>query len=121
VFALGAVAESTGAGYDTVVSFDFSRDVFSLPTAVTGVDVAQAGAASSGSFENDLTNAINASNLAAGHAVLFNANSGTLAGRSFMVVDGNNTAGYQVGLDHVVELVTPKNGSLGTGNFALAQ
>jgi serralysin len=118
VFAFNAVAESTGAGYDKVVGFDFSRDVFSLPFTVTGVDAAATGALSSASFDNDLTNAINASNLAAGHAVLFNATSGTLAGHSFMVVDANNTAGYQVGLDHVVELITPKNGTLGTANFA---
>jgi hypothetical protein len=31
--------------------------------------------------------------------------------------DGNGTAGYQAGLDRVVQLVTPSGGSLGMGNF----
>lgn len=36
--------------------------------------------------------------------VLFTADSGTLSGHTFMIVDVNGTAGYQAGADLVVDI-----------------
>ncbi|HEY0111669.1 MAG TPA: bluetail domain-containing putative surface protein, partial [Allosphingosinicella sp.] len=61
------------------------------------------GSLSTASFDSDLEAAMNGT-LDASEAVLFTANSGDLAGRLFLVVDENGTAGYQAGEDYVIEL-----------------
>jgi hypothetical protein len=39
-----------------------------------------------------------------GEAVLFKADAGDLAGKLFLIVDENGTAGYQAGQDYVIEM-----------------
>jgi Ca2+-binding RTX toxin-like protein len=119
-FVYGSASESTSTGYDKVVGFSFAQDVFELPSAITVIDSNVTGSLSTGNFDSDLTAAINASTLGAGHAVLFQATSGSLSGHTFLIADANNTAGYQAGLDHVIELVTPTGGGLGLSNFVAA-
>ena len=120
-FAVGSgVAESTSTGYDTITDIDFSTDKIDPPGAngiVTGVDTAIVGGAlSTATFDTDLAAAVNAGNLAVSHAVLFTADSGTLSGHTFLVVDENGTAGYQASADLVID-VTNYTGTLSTSSF----
>jgi hypothetical protein len=54
--------------------------------------------------------------LLAQSAVLFTPNAGTLAGKSFLIVDDTGVAGDQAGQDLVFN-VTGAKGTLATGNF----
>jgi Ca2+-binding RTX toxin-like protein len=119
-FMYGSAADSTGAKYDVVKSADFTSDLWDLPGTVTGVDATvAAGALSGGSaFNSNLSTALDAAHLGAHHAVLFTPDSGTLSGKTFMVVDLNGTAGYQAKADLVVQLAAPHHlASLDTGDF----
>jgi Ca2+-binding RTX toxin-like protein len=110
---LGA-QDSTGPNHDTVIGFNFAgEDLFHLENGSGGagnpvaIDAAVAtGALSSATFNADLGAAVDAGALAAHHALLFTPDTGTLAGRTFLVVDLNGTAGYQGGAfgDIVVRL-----------------
>src|SRR6185503_16314309 len=113
-----SASESTGAGYDTLAGFDFAQDRIDLPVAVTGLDpkVSQ-GALSTASFDSDLTAALGAGKLGAGHAAFFTPSSGDLAGQTFLVVDGNGQAGYQAGQDYVFHLTAPPPPDLGGVGF----
>jgi peptidase M10/serralysin-like protein len=118
-FIYTAVDNSTSTGYDTISQINFGNDFFKVGTigAVTGIDTAvTTGALSSGSFDTNLAAAIGAGQLAAHHAVLFTADSGTLAGHTFLIVDENGTAGYQANGDIVID-VTGAVGTLTTGDF----
>jgi Ca2+-binding RTX toxin-like protein len=98
-------SDSTGGQYDTINGFDADVDHVDTPATVTGVDAwIKTGALSTASFDGDLAAAVNATTLAASHAVLFTANAGTLSGHTFLVVDVNGSAGYQAGQDLVMDL-----------------
>jgi Ca2+-binding RTX toxin-like protein len=118
-YGINLAAESTGAACDIVTGFDFAgADTFDMPFAVTSIDAGVSGALSFSTFDGDLAAAIPAAKLASHHALLFTANAGTLAGRVFLVVEGNSTAGSQAGLDYVMELVSPTHtAGLDTGDF----
>ncbi|MEA3061168.1 MAG: large repetitive protein, partial [Sphingomonadales bacterium] len=104
-FAYTGVSESTGAHYDTITDFHFGQDVIDLPVTVTGLDAAVShGSLSTATFDADLSAALGASALGAGHAVLFTADQGELSGQTFLVVDANGQAGYQAGEDYVIHL-----------------
>ena len=82
------------------------RSHIDLPTAVTGIDAAiTTGTLNSASFDSDLTAAL--AGLNANHAISFTADSGTLSGHIFEVIDTNGVAGYQAGQDMVIELQNP--------------
>jgi hypothetical protein len=83
-----------------------------IDTAVT------AGGLGSNTFDGDLKTAIGAGQLGAHHAVLFTSDTGTLAGRTFLIVDANGEAGYQTGADVVIAL-TNFSGTLTTANFTV--
>ncbi|HEY2071724.1 MAG TPA: calcium-binding protein, partial [Rhizomicrobium sp.] len=115
-----AVSDSADTLYDTVEGGDFGKLVFAvsgISGAVTGVDAGVSGALSTASFDSDLAAAIGADQLAAHHALLFTATSGTLSGDTFLIVDENGTAGYQAGHDLVIQLENV-TGTLTTGNFS---
>jgi hypothetical protein len=104
-FVYGGASDSTGAHYDTIVDFHFGEDVIDLPIVVTGLDQAVTkGSLSIASFDADLSAALGGPALGAGHAVLFTADQGDLAGQAFLVVDANGQAGYQAGEDYVIHL-----------------
>jgi hypothetical protein len=118
-FIYGVVSDSTSVNYDTIGQLDFGTDLFRVSTigAVTGIDAAIAtGALSTATFDSDLAAGVDAGHLSAHHAVLFTADSGTLSGHTFMIVDENGVAGYQAGADLVID-VTGAAGTLATGNF----
>jgi Ca2+-binding RTX toxin-like protein len=104
-FLYNAPEESTGTSHDTITDFNGAADLFLLSSHVTGVDAAiTTGSLSNGSFDSDLAAAVNTGNLAAGHAVLFTANAGSLSGDTFLIIDTSGTAGYQSGEDLVIQL-----------------
>jgi Ca2+-binding RTX toxin-like protein len=106
-FLYSGVSDSTGAHYDTIADFHFGEDVIDLPVTVTGLDAAVShGSLSTASFDADLSTALGASALGAGHAVLFTADQGELSGQTFLVVDANGQAGYQAGEDYVIHLAS---------------
>ena len=118
-FVYVAVSNSTSTGYDTIAHLNFSNDRFNVSSigAVTGVDAAvTTGALSTATFDSDLASDVGSGQLAAHHAMLFTADSGTLAGHTFLIVDENGVAGYQAGADLVID-VTGANGGLTTFDF----
>lgn len=109
-FIYSAASDSTGAGHDVLIGFDASHDTLDLKQKVTGLDAAIAtGALGNANFDLNMSHTIGAGQLAAHHAVLFTASSGSLAGHTFLVVDGNGVAGYQSGADYVFELTSAAN------------
>ena len=100
LFIYAAASESSGASYDTLADFDPAADKIDLPGAVASFDPAIAqGALSTASFGQDLAAVLGG--LGGGQAVLFAPDAGDLAGKLFLIVDGNGTAGYQDGEDYV--------------------
>ena len=98
-----SASDSTGSACDTLADFDPAHDRIDLPGTVTGFDAAiQSGTLSTGSFSADLGAAL--SGLGAGHAVVYAPDAGDLAGKVFLIVDGNGVAGYQAGEDYVFAL-----------------
>jgi Ca2+-binding RTX toxin-like protein len=121
IFVFATVADSTSTTFDTIDGFDPTQgDQIFLPETITGVDAAVTGHLSTATFDADLAKAIGATQLAAGHAVVFTpveAN-GTADDESFLVVDANGQAGYQAGQDFVIKLDDAANlSSLSTANF----
>jgi Ca2+-binding RTX toxin-like protein len=119
-----SASDSNGPNYDTVNGFDFAaEDVFDMPGTgtVTGIDATVAsGTLSTATFDADLAAAAGAGPLGGHHALLFTPNAGTLAGKTFLVVDLNGTAGYQGGPsgDIVVRLSGAQSlGSLNVNDF----
>lgn len=105
-FVYKSAKESHGKHFDTVVGADFSaQDRFDTKNPVTGVDNTIAtGTLSKATFDADLAAAADAAHLSAGHAVVFTPDTGGFAGTTFLIIDGNGTAGYQAGDDLVVLL-----------------
>src|SRR5207253_94347 len=106
-FAYGDVMDSTGVTRDVITGYNALHDKFDLPSgnSVSAIDTAlTTGTLSTGNFDTNLAAAIDAAHLAAGDAVLFTPDAGTLAGHTFLVVDLNGTAGYQAGEDLVIQL-----------------
>lgn len=102
-----SAAESTGPAFDTIAGFDAGADRIDLPADLGPlVDLLTAGTLSAASFNTDLAAAAD-NRLGAGEAMLFTADAGDMAGRTFLVADGNGFAGYQAGEDYVIELVAP--------------
>jgi Ca2+-binding RTX toxin-like protein len=104
-FVFSSAAHSTGANYDTITDFNASSDRIDTAIAVAAVDSAiDTGALSTATFDHDLAFVLDAAHLLKAHAVVFTADSGTLAGDHFLVVNTNGTAGYQAGADLVIQL-----------------
>jgi hypothetical protein len=111
-----AAGQSTGPAYDTIDHFDGETCTFDLWTSVTDLDAPiTTGALSAATFDADLAAAM--AGLAIGHAVLFTADAGALAGAQFLVVNAD-VNGYQAGADLVVRLNASSNmASFGAGSF----
>lgn len=118
--AFAFAGESSGATYDTVTGFNFdSADRFDVVPAITGIHRKIAhGTLSTGTFDTDLGAAANAHKLHIGEAVLFTPDAGDLAGHIFLIINGNNTAGYQLNADYVIELSGAHNlGAIDPADF----
>jgi hypothetical protein len=118
-YAYGTVFESTGPDCDTLLTFNANADFIGLEIAVTGVDAQiTTGTLTNANFDDDLEAAVNSGNLEAAHAVIFIPSSGAHAGDKFLIIDANGGAGYQAGLDFVMEIAAGSNlASLSTANF----
>ncbi len=97
--------ESTGGAIDAILGFDQAADRIDLLSDVGGIAALLGGTLNAASFEADL--ALAATGLGPGQALLLTADGGDLAGRIFLVIDADDTAGYQTGSDYVIELVAP--------------
>jgi Ca2+-binding RTX toxin-like protein len=113
------VSDSTGADYDTVRGFDFDIDNFDLPSAVTAIAApVNSGALNGGTFDLDLSEAIGSEQLAAGSALIFTPDGGSLQGAAFLIVDANGRPGYQSGQDFIMRLAAPQHvDDLNLANF----
>lgn len=106
-FVFKNAADSTGLLCDQLFGFDCREDKLDVMGNLPGVsDVVNGGALSAATFDQDLSAAL-ASFLGSEDAILFTAGAGDMAGRTFLIVDGNGQAGYQEGADLVLELVNP--------------
>lgn len=117
VFYYGGAINSTSTSFDTITHFNTANDQFHLWFSVAAVDAAvTTGRADSATFNADIRHA--AGSLGDHHAVLFTADSGSDAGKTFLIVDANGVAGYQAGHDLLIELDSATNlGALSTSNF----
>jgi hypothetical protein len=125
-FHYNEVADSTSDRFDTLVNFDTHTDIIS-PEFNAGVTIVELdspvteGTLSLATFDDDLEAAIGAGELGADNAVLFRPDGGSLAGRVFLIVEGNGVAGYQAGADLVLHLEDPEHlGDLAVSNFSPA-
>ena len=101
-FIYNAASESTGAGFDTLLGFDFAVDRIDLPNTVDAYQTLLTGRLDAATFDANLTAVMGG--LTAGTAILFTPNSGSYAGQHFVIVDGNGVAGYQAGADYVFKM-----------------
>ena len=118
-FIYAGASDSTGPSYDTVVKFHFSKDHFDTPVAVSAIDTTvSSGILRAGHFNSDLAAAVDSGHPGTHDAVLFTPTVGNLSGKTFLIVDLNNTAGYQHGADLVIELKNAVNlAGIDTGDF----
>lgn len=120
-FYYNAVSDSTGVNYDTLVQFDFAGgDRIDNLFGGRAIDRKVAhGTLSTTTFDTDLAAAVNDHRLGVDNALVFTPDQGTLAGHIFVVIDGNNVAGYQANADIVIEFVDPLHlGSIDPSDFA---
>jgi Ca2+-binding RTX toxin-like protein len=120
-FVYAYATDSTGVTRDIITGFNGLHDKIDLPLgySVSAIDTAvTTGALSTATFDTNLEAAIDAAHLAAGDAVLFTPDAGTLHGHTFLIVDMNGIAGYQSGQDLVIQLESATHlASLGSGTF----
>jgi len=118
-FVFGSALDSTSVVYDRIADFDASADSFVFDHAVTALDADISGGRLSGQhFDADLGDAADDNHLGAHHAVLFTPDAGKHAGETFLIVDLNGDAGYQVAEDGVIQLVdTSHLAGLSAANF----
>jgi Ca2+-binding RTX toxin-like protein len=115
-FIYETVSESTSNTYDRIIGFDADEDFIAVGPVIFDIDPAvNAGRLSGAHFDRMLAHAIGATELDNSNAVLFTPNKGTLAGHTFLIIDANNTDGYQASVDIVIELA---NADL--ANFSVA-
>jgi Ca2+-binding RTX toxin-like protein len=118
-YIISFAGESTGPEYDIAVTFDANDDVFQIQPTIDGIDATiTAGSLSKATFDAELAAVVDANTLAADHAVLFDPDSGGLRNQIFLIIDANGQAGYQAGLDIVVQVTQGIHlNNLSTDNF----
>ncbi|HEX2593933.1 MAG TPA: bluetail domain-containing putative surface protein [Rhizomicrobium sp.] len=115
-FSYEEVGDSTSGTRDKIADFDATVDKIDVDLTVTGIDAAvTTGFMRSAQFDSDLA-ARALGHLLANHAILITGDAGNYAGKTFLVIDANGSAGYQAGQDFVME-VTGMTGTLATSNF----
>jgi len=115
-FTYTEAAQSTGTGFDTLVGFDFGEDRIHFAGGPKGMSAAvRSGSFSQASADADLARAM--TGLGADRAVWFIPSAGDMAGRIFLVADGNGVAGYQAGEDYVIEIAAPPPPDLTDNSF----
>lgn len=110
IFIYHSAAESTSFAHDILIALDARGDKIDAPLLPTAIDtVIVGGQLDKATLNVDMAAAVNAGTLGVQHAVLFTPDSGSYAGKTFILMDANGTAGYQEGADYVFELATPVN------------
>jgi serralysin len=104
-FHYDAVSQSTSTGFDRLFGFDDAVDKIDLPFAVDAFRAPASGNLSIATFDSDLATAF--AGLTNNQPGMFTATGGDMAGRTFLVIDANGSAGYQAGSDYVIEIVAP--------------
>ena len=100
-------------GYrDQITDFNTAADSFQLDVAVTAIDSTVNGNVST---STDLSALVNGQFFAS-HAMLVNVTSGTLSGRTLLLVDANGLDGFQSSADYVID-VTGMSGALTVADF----
>ncbi|HEY1630641.1 MAG TPA: calcium-binding protein [Rhizomicrobium sp.] len=116
-FKYTAAAQSTNTSYDHIADYAAGTDVFNFGGIVGGFDGTIGATVDAGAnFNTDIGNAFSDSTLHGNHAWVVFANSGTLSGHSFLVVDTNNNAHYDGGADYVID-ITGFTGTITAGDF----
>ncbi|QAY77977.1 calcium-binding protein [Sphingosinicella sp. BN140058] len=115
VFRYHSAAESTTIRFDTIVGFDVTEDRIDLPFQAIGPERITSGALSLESFGSDLRAA--AFFLGNSLSALFTPDSGDLAGRTFLLIDGDGKNGYTPVQDYVIELTQPSSPLEGVNFF----
>jgi Ca2+-binding RTX toxin-like protein len=104
IFVYRSAADSTGLNFDRLLDFSSAEDKIDLASAVSGsAGTIGSGRLDSASFNSDLAAALDSA-LGANQAILFNPDSGSFAGRRFLIVDGDGDGAYTAGADYVFEL-----------------
>ena len=118
-FSYYTIEESTGTGHDVLGSFNTNADIIGVTTTVNDVDpTIHGGTLSVGTFDDDLSFAVDGNALHGSNAVIFRPDQGDLAGHIFLVIEFNGGDGYQAGQDWVIEIVSGTNlGALSASNF----
>lgn len=84
--------------FDTITDFVGADDLLRFWFQVEAVDAeCVGGRLTKHNMNSNLANAVDASHLAANHAVLYVPDRGHYSGHVFLIVDANATAGYQTG------------------------
>lgn len=120
-FVVNDVSESTSWLYDAPVGIDFDNDKIDLNIAApAAIDTAFSGGTlnqnSQSEFDSAMEASVDSTKLAAGHAVIWTPDDGAYNGYPMLIVDGNNTAGYQAGQDYIF-FISGFSGTLDTGDF----
>jgi hypothetical protein len=119
------IDDSIGNRRDHITDLDAASDRLSIESdelpSPSAVDQRVTGATlNEASLLADLASALPAAHLKARHAVIVTAGSGDLAGHSYLVIDGNHTAGYQAGGDMLVDITGATHlGSFSIDNFVI--
>jgi VCBS repeat-containing protein len=107
----GSVSDSTGSVFDVIEGFDPRSDRIDLPGVVSAWNgFLQTGSLSAGTFDADFAAAVDG-RLTPGGAMLFRADLGDFANRTFLVVDADGDGAYLPGADFLIEMdraVLPK-------------
>jgi hypothetical protein len=117
-FVYTGAADSTGRGFDVVRGADLSLDLWNVPATITAIDAEVSPHMLSRTHFNAQLGDILDGHLGAHHAVQLTPEAGRYAGDAFLVVDLNGVAGYQSGVDLVIELKAPVNlANIDAGDF----
>jgi len=104
-FVYAHAADSTGALFDTIKGFDAAQDTLDVWKNIASIDHRlHTGSLSRASFDQDLAHTLGAGRLAAHSALLYTATNGDEAGKLFLIINPNGTAGYGAGRDLVILL-----------------
>jgi len=112
-FLYTSAAQSSSTTYDTITDFAAGTDHLDLTTAITTVFAVSGSLDSGANFDSELAGL---GVIQASGAAVLTVTGGTLAGHTFLVVDGNGDDVYTAGQDYVFD-ITSYTGTITTNDF----
>jgi len=112
-FLYTTAAQSSSTSYDAITDFAAGTDHLDLTTAVTTVFAVSGSLDSGANFDSELAGL---GVIQASGAAVLTVTGGTLAGHTFLVVDGNGDDVYTAGQDYVFD-ITNYTGTITTNDF----